>query len=120
MEYVRTALAVSALCLLLAQVGSADKLPIGPTRIPFYTGNLSVFSFMNYWGTHQGPVYAHDWASPEHIALLKEVSCFADCDYQSWCLAQTKPGAWDFSLFKKNADALHAAGLKYTVAAWVH
>lgn len=95
-------------------------LPIGPTKIPFYTGNLSVCSFMQYWGTYAGDIPASDWASPEHIEQLKRIGVFADCDYQAWCLAEQEPGKWDFGLYEKNADLLHAAGFEYIFFAWVH
>ncbi len=94
--------------------------PIGPTKIPFYTGNLSVTRFMMEAGTSNGPVAANDWASPEHIEQLKRISCFADCDYQAWIIAEAQRGKWDFSLYEKNADLLHAAGFGYIFFAWVH
>jgi hypothetical protein len=73
---------------------------------------------MRYWGT--ATQEGDDWASPARINLLKRISCFADCDYQSWALAEQEEGKWDFSLYIRNADALHAAGLKYAVFCWVH
>lgn len=88
--------------------------------IPFYTGNLSVHSFMQYWGTYEGPIPPSDWASPEHIEMLERIGVFADCDYPAWCLAEQEPGKWDFSLYEKNADALHEAGFSYVLFAWVH
>ncbi|MGC8862629.1 MAG: beta-galactosidase [Armatimonadota bacterium] len=100
----------------LAEAGQSEV--IGPTKIPFYTGNLSVSPFMMYWGTSKGP--ASDLASRERINLLKRISCFADCDYQAWSLAQQQKDKWDFDLYIRNADALHAAGLKYAVFCWVH
>lgn len=109
-----------ALIALALRASAAEGLPIGPTKIPFYTGNLSVVRFMMEMGTSKGPVHAHDWASPEHIALLKRISCFADCDYQSWAVAEPQEGKWDFSPYIRNADQLHAAGLKYIIFAWVH
>jgi hypothetical protein len=108
------------LSILLLRIEAAEGMPIGPTKIPFYTGNLSVIRFMMEMGTSKGPVHANDWASPEHIALLKRISCTADCDYQSWAIAEREKGKWDFSIYEKNADALHAAGLKYVFFAWVH
>ena len=104
----------------LAARADAASPTIGSTKIPFYTGNLSVIRFMMYWGTSKGPVPPSDWASPEHIVLLKRISCFADCDYQSWALAEQEKGKWDFAVYAKNADALRAAGLKYVVFCWVH
>lgn len=106
--------------ILVLRIEAAEGLPIGPTKIPFYTGNLSVIRFMMEMGTSKGPIHAHDWASPEHIALLKRISCIADCDYQSWAIAEREKGKWDFSFYEKNADALHEAGLKYVFFAWVH
>lgn len=119
-SYARLLLFLLLLGLLAARAYCASGLPIGPTRIPFYSGNLSVIRFMMYWGTSQGPVHAHDWASPEHIEQLKRISCFADCDYQAWCIAEQEPGKWDFSVYEKNADALRGAGLEYIFFAWVH
>jgi len=104
---------------LAARVDAAS-LVIGPTKIPFYTGNLSVIRFMMYEGTSEGPVPPSDWASPEHINLLKRISCFADCDYQSWALAEQEKGKWDFVAYAKNADNLRAAGIKYSIFCWVH
>ncbi|MDH7602739.1 MAG: beta-galactosidase [Armatimonadota bacterium] len=111
----------SLLSLTAAAILSSATEPysyIGPTRIPFYTGNLSVTPFMRYWGT--ASTQGDDWASPERIRLLKRISCVADCDYQSWALAEPERERWDFSLYIKNADALHEAGFKYVVFCWVH
>ena len=90
---------------------------IGPTPIPFYTGNLSVSPFMAYWGSGK---MGDDSVTPARIALLKRISCFADCDYQAWCLAEPRPGTWDFSRYRANALALHAAGLKDAAFCWIH
>ena len=92
--------------------------PLGPTKIPFYTGNLSVHPIMVYWGTATGE--AHDYVDEERIELIKRVSCIGDVDYQAWCLAEKQPGQWDFSLYIRNADKLHEAGLKYICFCWVH
>ena len=108
--------AVALLVCERTHAGLGDT--IGPTKIPFYTGNLSVTPFMRYWGT--ATQEGDDWASPARINLLKRISCFADCDYQAWALAEQEEGKWDFSLYIRNADALHAAGLKYAVFCWVH
>lgn len=116
----KTICLLAALAILAAQAARAAEDTIGPTKIPFYTGNLSVYKFMMYWGTFPGPPPSSDWASPEHIAQLKRISVVADCDYPSWALAEQREGTWDFSLYKKNADLLHAAGFKYVVFCWVH
>ena len=109
---------VAAALVSLVTAVRADDPPIGPTLIPFYTGNLSVSPFMIYWGTAQGPV--NDLVTPERISLLKRISCFADCDYQSWALTESEHGKWDFSMYRKNAEALHAAGIGYIPFCWVH
>jgi hypothetical protein len=95
----------------------ADAEPAG---VPFYTGNLSVHAFMTRYGTAKGAAPPHDWASPEHIAQLKRIGVFADCDYLAWSVAEPREGSWDFSLYSRNADLLHAAGLKYAIFCWVH
>lgn len=108
---------VLSFCLRTAAI-SDDSLPIGPTKIPFYTGNTSVLSFMTYWGTYSGQIT--DLETPERIELLKRISCVADTDYQSWSLAEQQPGKWDFGIYRNNAQALRAAGLKYATFALVH
>ncbi len=113
-----TLLGIAVLSAACAAASGSPADVIGPTKIPFYTGNMSVTPFMMYWGTSKGP--PNDWASPERIALLKRISCFADCDYQSWALAEQEKGRWDFGPYIKNADALHAPGIDYSVFCWVH
>jgi hypothetical protein len=104
-----------AVGVLLVTTVSADS-----GTIPFYTGNLSVHTFMRHYGTAKGPQPPHDWASPEHIAQLKRIGVFADCDYLAWSIAEPTEGEWDFSPYVRNADLLHAAGLKYSIFCWVH
>lgn len=91
---------------------------IGPTIIPFYLGNLSVDSFMYYWGTSKNRPTPQ--VTSKSIAQLKRVSCFAACDYLSWSLTEQKPGLWDFSFFRDHAVQLHADGIKYNVFPWLH
>jgi hypothetical protein len=97
--------------------GEADDV-IGPTPIPFYTGNRSVGPFMVYFGTSKGP--ANDFVTDEHIALLKRIGVFADCDYQQWAIAEQTKGKWDFGIYAQNAKRLHAAGFKYIAYCWIH
>lgn len=98
---------------------TATPMPdIGPTPIPFYTGNLSVDSFMYYFGTRKEPPVPQ--VTAESLAQLRRTSCFAVCDYLSWPLTEREPGRWDFSLYKDNAARLRAAGFKYNVFAWLH
>ena len=101
-----------------ADEAGAPAPPIGPTKIPFYTGNTSVNAFMQYWGTREGP--PADLVTPQRIELLKRISCFADCDYPAWSVAEQQPDKWDFGIYRSNAEALHAAGLEYIIFCWVH
>jgi hypothetical protein len=91
---------------------------IGPTHIPFYTGNLSVDSFMYYWGTSKTPHTPQ--VTPASIAQLKRISCFAVCDYASWPLTEQEPGHWNYSLYRDHAIQLHKAGIKYCIFSWLH
>jgi len=107
-----------AVVLLWGSAVMCGELPIGPTKIPFYTGNTSVHQLMMYWGTFAGP--ASDGETPERVARLKALSCFADCDYPCWCVAEKQQGKWDFSYYANNARLLHEAGLRYATFSWVH
>src|SRR5664280_453913 len=93
---------------------------IGTTPIPFYTGNLSVGAFMRYFGTSRGGSMTDlvTEVTEQHLALLKRIGVFADCEYQSWPVAEQKKGTWDFSLYQESAKRLHEAGLKYVVFSW--
>jgi hypothetical protein len=115
-----SALAILATLAIATTPGRTADMPdeTGPTLIPFYTGNLSVSYFMQYWGT--GPAQVNDFETPERIALLKRTSCIADCDYLGWCRCEPEPGRWDFAPYRRNCDALHAAGLKYVPFCWLH
>lgn len=108
---------VATLLVGCGTCAAAEDDVIGPTPIPFYTGNLSVSLFQNYFGTRKGP--PNDLVTDEHLAKLKRIGCFADCDYQSWAVAEPQDGRWDFSPFIENARRLHAAGFKYIPFAWI-
>lgn len=105
------------LCLVAIPALAQTAPRIGPTPVPFYTGNLSVDSFMHYWGTRKQPPVPQ--VTPDSIAQLKRISCFAVCDYLSWPLTEKAPGRWDFSLYRDNAAKLNAAGIKYNVFCWL-
>ncbi len=86
--------------------------------IRFYSGNLSVDWFMQYWGTGQdGNTGAID---EDTIDLLHRCGCSAMCDYLAWCRIEERQGEWDFSFYRRNAEKLHAAGLQYNTFAWLH
>jgi hypothetical protein len=91
---------------------------IGPTRIRFYSGNLSVGFFRGYWGTTKDG--NKDGVTPDKIAVLKRCSCRAMCDYISWCTVEQKPGEWDWSFYRDNAEMLREAGIQYNVFCWLH
>lgn len=91
---------------------------IRDTPIRFYSGNLSVGWFMQYWGTGQpGNTGAIDRPM---IDLLHRCGCTAMCDYLAWCHIQEEPGRWDWSFYRENARKLHAAGIQYNTFAWLH
>ncbi len=91
---------------------------VGPTKIRFYTGNLSVGYFMGYWGTgEQGP---GDVATREYCDQMKSVSVTASCDYIAWCRAEAEPGEWDWGFYDNNERVLHENGLQYSVFCWLH
>ncbi|MGC8666505.1 MAG: family 14 glycosylhydrolase [Chthonomonadales bacterium] len=98
--------------------GSGENNEIGPTIIPFYSGNLSVPQFMCYWGTGKAPGTMP--VTDALIAQLHRCSCFAMCDYPAWCLAEPEPGRWDFSLYETNARRLAAASIRYVPFSWLH
>jgi hypothetical protein len=89
------------------------------TRIRFYSGNASVGWFMQYWGTAAagGPTDAIDQPA---IDRLQRCGCQAMCDYLAWCRIEESAGQWDWSFYRENARKLHAAGIQYSVFAWLH
>lgn len=87
-------------------------------KMRFYTGNLSVGYFMEYWGT--GKPGSGDIATPEYCAQMKSVSVSAVCDYLAWCKAESEPGKWDWSFYDRNEKVLHENGLQYNVFCWLH
>lgn len=87
-------------------------------KMRFYTGNLSVGHFMEYWGT--GKPGSGDIATPEYCAQMKSVSVSAVCDYLAWCKAESEPGKWDWSFYDRNEKVLHENGLQYNVFCWLH
>jgi len=89
-----------------------------PAKIRFYTGNLSVGYFMEYWGTGKpGPA---DTATPEYCEQMKSVSVTASCDYLAWCRIEPEPGRRDWSFYDRNERVLHENGLQYNVFCWLH
>ena len=102
----------------IAQTNISNTMePIGPAPIRFYTGNLSVGLFTEYWGTT-----TNDFGTmTDGIAeIMKRVNCKVICDYLTWCAIEQEPGKWDWSAHEKNARKLNAKGLGYNVFCWLH
>lgn len=105
--------------IMSIQAGAEQSLePIGPTPIMFYSGNLSVAEFMQYWGVGNAGQYSG--ASQEQNELLKRCSVQVMCDYPAWCLLEQEPGVWDWSFYRKNMEILASDGIGYTVFPWLH
>lgn len=116
-------LALTGVVLLMNIAGgecAAQEQPdqIGPVKIRFYSGNLSVSEFMAYWGT--AAAAARSGATPEQNALLKRCSVTSMCDYITWALVEKEKGVWDWSLYDANQKALARDGIGYNVFAWLH
>ncbi len=107
---------VCCLVLLFACTGASAEN--SKSRVRFYTGNLSVGYFMEYWGT--GAPSPSDQATPEFCAQMKDVGVSAVCDYLAWCRAESEPGKWDWSYYDTNERVLHENGLQYNVFCWLH
>ena len=111
--------------VILAAIGSIPTgatmdTPITDTRIPFYTGNLSVEKFMQLHGTHTGNLPADSDVSADKLELYRRIGVQAVCDYPAWALVEQQEGAWDWSYYRENCRRLREAGMGYTFACWVH
>jgi hypothetical protein len=104
--------------LLLCTSGQVSAEEAKGKTVRFYTGNLSVGFFMEYWGT--GKEMPGDVPTPEFCQQMKGVGVSAVCDYISWCLAEKEPGRWDWSIYDRNERILHENGLQYNVFCWIH
>lgn len=100
-----------AACLVLSSSRSWAK-------VRFYTGNLSVGYFREYWGT--GKAGPGDSATDEFCKQMKDASVTAACDYLAWCRIEPEPGKWDWSFYDKSEQTLHSNGLQYNIYAWLH
>jgi len=106
-------------CHASSDISAPDDFlePIGPTPIRFYTGNLSVGLFMDYWGT---PPNDQGAMTDELVETMKRTSNTAMCDYITWCYVERQKGQWDFAFHKENARLLGKADLGYSVFCWLH
>ena len=109
---------VTIAVLLILALTCAATADVVPTKIRFYTGNLSVGHFMEYWGT--GTAASSRVVDREFCDQMKSVGVSAVCDYIGWCVAEKEPGKWDWSVYDRNEQALHANGLQYNVFCWLH
>lgn len=87
-------------------------------KIRFYTGNLSVGYFMDYWGT--GKILPYDVPTQEWCKQMKGVSVVSVCDYLGWCRIESEPGKFDWSFYDNNQKILSENGLTYNVFCWLH
>ena len=110
-------LTLSGILPRAAQAAPEDVPNVGDMPIRFYSGNLSVGRFMNYWGTANGD---EGMLSPGQTMVLKRTGCTAMCDYTPWCVIEQEEGVWDFSFLKENARRVKEAGLEYNVFCWLH
>jgi hypothetical protein len=65
-------------CLMLAVTCTGLSADSPESRVRFYTGNLSVGYFMEYWGT--GMPSPSDQATAEFCGQMKGVGVSAVCD----------------------------------------
>ena len=114
------------LCLTLIILGALSRITsaeegtansVGEMPMRFYSGNLSVGRFRNYWGTADGD---EGMARPGQIVVLKRTGCTAMCDYTPWCVIEQEEGVWDFSFLKENIRRLKQASLEYNPFCWLH
>ena len=94
------------------------QIPPGQMKIPFYTGNLSVGYFMEYWGT--GKQLPGDVPTDNYCADMKSVSVSSVTDILGWCKIESEPGKLDWSFYDNNQRILHANGLGHNVFCWLH
>ncbi len=109
---------MSHAALILVPLMLLTSLSAADAGIRFYTGNLSVGQFQEYWGT--GKPSAGDFATPEFCDQMKGVGVSAVCDYIGLCLVEKDCNEWDWSIYDKNERVLHENGLRYNVFCWLH
>ncbi len=94
---------------------------IGPTQIRFYSGNLHVGMFMDYWGIeNQLTGTSGDIVDDALIKTLKRTSCGSMCDYITWAWAEQKPRQWNWRPYLDGAMKLESAELGYNIFCWLH
>lgn len=109
----------SALLALTPVFGSGGgDMDASHAKIRFYTGNLSVGYFMQYWGT--GELLPTDVPTRKYCQDMKSVSVSAVTDYLGWCRIEPEQGKFDWSFYDNNQRILHDNGLKYSVFCWLH
>ncbi len=87
-------------------------------RVRFYTGNLSVGYFMQYWGT--GGILESDIPTDAWCKDMKSAGVSSACDYIGWCKVESEQGKFDWSLYNNNYEILKRNGLGYNVFCWLH
>ena len=119
----RTIIVLSILSLIMISshnscAANEDNKQNNNMKIRFYTGNLSVGHFMEYWGT--GKQLPSDVPTPEWCKQMKGVSVSAVCDYPAWCIIENEPGKFDWGFYDNNQRILKENGLDYNVFSWLH
>lgn len=95
-----------------------DKDQDNVMKIRFYTGNLSVGYFMDYWGT--GKQLPSDIPTQDWCKQMKSISVSSVCDYLGWCRIENEPEKFDWSFYDNNQRILKENGLNYNVFSWLH
>ncbi|MHB0997865.1 MAG: alpha-amylase family protein [Armatimonadota bacterium] len=118
-----TIMILAALLLINTKAGlamdtNADNKTPPPMKIRFYTGNLSVGHFMEYWGT--GGALPTDVPTSKFCDDMKSVSVSSVTDYLSLSTTETEPGKFDWSYYDRNQQILQENGLGYNVFTWLH
>jgi len=88
-----------------------------PRVIPFRTGNLSV---QRLHAARHGEPLPDPREERELLAGWGALGFDAVEDYVAWQLVEPRPGEWDWSLPRGNAQAAARAGLRYVAYPWVH
>lgn len=96
------------------------QIGAGQMKIRFYTGNLSVGYFCEYWGTGSSQQYPGDVPTIDYCDKMKSVSVSSVSDYLGWCRIEPEPGKLDWSFYDNNQQILQANGLSYNVFSWLH
>src|SRR6476620_4287229 len=110
------------LLLSLSSLSAADtNAPFNGAPWHISTGNLSVsFIQASPVGAFPRPDFLEPPPSVESQAHLKNLGLVANEDYIAWGAIEREPGQWQWKQHYAVEQALHKAGLTYTVYDWLH